>query len=108
MNSMGNPKQQASQGAAQVLALPAQCRLGEAAALKASLLQASAASALLLDGSGVERVDTAALQVLAAFARDLAASGGKPAWRGASDSLREACGLLGLETLLNLPAKQPA
>lgn len=105
---MGNPKQQVSQATVQVLQLPAQCRLGEAAALKASLLQASAAGPPLLDGSEVERVDTAALQVLVAFARDVVAAGGRPAWTGASHSLREACGLLGLETLLNLPAKQPA
>jgi len=42
--------------------------------------------AIELDGSRVERVDTAALQLLVLLRRALDGRGGTLAWRGASDT----------------------
>jgi len=49
-----------------------------------------------LDGSAVERVDTAALQVLIAFARESRNRDIELEWSDVSNSLRSACSLLGL------------
>lgn len=106
----GEPPAQASAAvpagaseAARVL-LPADCRMAAQAALKADLLGALEAGAIVLDGGQVERVDTAALQLLVLFRRELDARGGTLGWHGTSDALNEAAGLLGLAQLLNLPA----
>jgi phospholipid transport system transporter-binding protein len=93
-----------SAAAAAGVRLPADCRMAAQAALKAELLGALAANAIVLDGGQVERVDTAALQLLLLFRRELDARGGTLVWHGASDALNEAAGLLGLAQLLNLPA----
>lgn len=93
---------------ARSVVLPADCRLAEAGALRAALLDAIAQPASRLDGAGVERVDTTALQLLAAFRREAVARGHQTCWTGASDTLREAAELLGLARLLDLPAAQPA
>jgi Anti-anti-sigma regulatory factor (antagonist of anti-sigma factor) len=87
------------------LLLPADCRMAAQAALKEDLLGALKAGAIVLDGSRVERVDTAALQLLVLFRRELHAHGGTLRWLGTSDALNEAAGLLGLAQLLNLPAQ---
>jgi ABC-type transporter Mla MlaB component len=52
----------------------------------------------------VERADTAALQLLVLFRRELQARGGTLDWRGASEAINEAAGLLGLARILELPA----
>ena len=89
--------------AARVL-LPVDCRMAAQTALKAELLGALEAGAIVLEGGQVERVDTAALQLLVLFRRELDARGGTLGWHGTSDALNEAAGLLGLAQLLNLPA----
>jgi phospholipid transport system transporter-binding protein len=89
--------------------LPADCRLAAQAALKAELLGALEKDAIVvLDGSRVERVDTAALQLLVLFRRELQARGGTLDWRGASEAMNEAAGLLGLAQILELPAARLA
>ncbi len=97
-------QQPAANGAA-VVVLPPDCRIAAQVALKAELLGALESSAIvLLDGNQVERVDTAALQLLVLFRRELQARGGTLDWRGASGALNEAAGLLGLAQVLELPA----
>lgn len=88
--------------------LPADCRIAAQAALKEDLLGVLAADAITLDGRAVERIDTAALQLLLVFQRELDARGGKLGWRGTSNALDEAAGLLGLAQILKLPAATPA
>jgi anti-anti-sigma regulatory factor len=91
--------------AAAVVVLPADCRIAAQAALKAELLGALKQGAIVvLDGSQVERADTAALQLLVLFQRELQARGGTLGWRGASEAINEAAGLLGLARILELPA----
>lgn len=101
-------KSTADSKAAGPVVLPADCRIAELPALQAQLRDALAAPAGELDGAAVSRVDTAALQLLAAFRRELAAQGRTLRWLGVSDALREAAGLLGLAQTLDLPAAMPA
>lgn len=91
-----------------VVVLPPDCRMAALPALKAELEAVLAAGAVVLDGHPVERIDTAAVQLLALFRRERNARGGTLAWRGASDALNEAAGLLGLARILELPAATPA
>jgi phospholipid transport system transporter-binding protein len=49
-----------------------------------------------LDASRVERVDTAAVQLLAVFCRSARDAGLKPRWHATSEAMREATALLGL------------
>ncbi|WP_267223544.1 STAS domain-containing protein [Dyella silvae] len=95
-------------GQARVIALPADFRLAGLADVKASLLEALDAPAVQLDGTAVERVDTAALQLLLTFRRGAAANGKTPTWSGVSDVMRDAAGVLGLVKALELPATMPA
>lgn len=84
--------------------LPVDCRLASQAILKEQLLGVADARVVVLDGSEVERVDTAFLQLLMLFRRELDVRGGSLTWRGASDALTEGACLLGLTQILDLPA----
>jgi hypothetical protein len=91
--------------AATRLALQADCTLREAGALKARLLElVPGPQGATLEGGGVERIDTAALQLLAAFALREKAAGRPLAWASASGVLRDAGNRLGLAAVLCLPA----
>jgi anti-anti-sigma regulatory factor len=57
-----------------------------------------------IDGGVVDRIDTATLQLLAAFVRDLRADGRSVEWFGCSAVLRRAASSLGLASALSLPA----
>lgn len=59
---------------------------------------------VLIDGGGVERVDTATLQLLVAFIRDVRADGRSVDWKECSAALRRAASALGLESALALAA----
>ena len=93
---------------AAVVQLPADCRLGAQLALKAQLEELLQAGEIVIDVAALERVDTAALQLLVLFRRELEPHGGTLAWRGTNEVLVEAAGLLGLEQLLNLPTATSA
>jgi phospholipid transport system transporter-binding protein len=98
----------ADQSESALVVLPADCRMAAQAALKDELLGALKAGAIVLDGAQVERTDTAALQMLVVFRRELDKQGGTLSWRGTSDALNEAAGLLGLTQILELPAAELA
>ncbi len=91
-----------------VVRLPADCRLAAQAALKEQLQQVLQHGDIVVDAGALERVDTAALQLLVLFRRELEQAGGALAWRGANEVLREAAALLGLEQSLNLPTATSA
>ena len=55
-----------------------------------------------LDGSAIERIDTAALQVLVAFSRESRNRDIELTWANASDPLRNASTLLGLTQELGI------
>ncbi|HKR77032.1 MAG TPA: STAS domain-containing protein [Rhodanobacter sp.] len=95
-------------GAPATVVLPPDCRMAAQAALQAELVAALPGGAVVLDGSRVERVDTAALQLLVLLRRELDGRGGTLAWQGSSEALNDAAGLLGLAKILELPAAGPA
>ena len=73
--------------------------------LKALVLEAldSPFEVVTIDASSVERTDTAALQVLMAFVRDMRRNGRRVEWSGAGEGFLRAarlmglCGVLGVE-----------
>jgi ABC-type transporter Mla MlaB component len=106
MGGKSNNGQATSQPAA--IALPADCRIVELPALQQQLRAALTQPSSILDGTAVERIDSAALQLLYAFGRDAGVRGNPPTWAGVSAPLREAADLLGLTQILALPAALPA
>lgn len=91
-------------GEARVVMLPVSCTLRDTAELKTALLHADEDTPVTLDAAGVERVDTAALQVLAAFTRVRARRGAGVEWRGLNDTFMQAARLLGLTAHLGIQA----
>jgi ABC-type transporter Mla MlaB component len=99
------PVAAASQPASTTFALTGECMVAEATALKKSL------AALLdeprpvtLDVAALQRIDTAGLQVITAFVRERAGAGRTVEWQGTAPVLATAAQLLGLTSLLKLPA----
>ena len=87
------------------LALPAECTLAEAEGLKlrlTSLLRES--QPVTLELTDVRRIDTASMQLLAAFVRDRGASNRPVRIESASAAFVEAARLLGLSALLGASA----
>lgn len=88
------------------LTLAAECTVAEADALKADLLHLLDDSrAVTLDVTGLQRIDTAGLQLLAAFVRDRRTAGHRVEWQGRAPALETAAGLLGLRSMLELPGE---
>lgn len=84
--------------------LGANCTIHEAAALKAHMLeQLGRPSPYEIDGSAVERIDAAGVQLLVAFALDCLERGLGYIWHGRSAALEEAIGLLSVGALLDSP-----
>jgi anti-anti-sigma regulatory factor len=60
--------------------------------------------AITLDGGGIEGIDGAGLQLLAALMRDASGQGIEVNWSGASDALKAAADQVGLTDVLGLSA----
>jgi ABC-type transporter Mla MlaB component len=89
-----------------VVVLAANCSVKDAAALKTSLCAvANEGTAVTLDVSAVERVDTATMQLLCAFVRDRGGRKQNVTWRGESQALQDAVRLLGVGALLGFESK---
>jgi len=87
-----------------ILALTAECVVAGASALKESLARLlDEPQPITLDITGLQRIDTAGLQVLTAFVRERASHGRAVEWHGAAPALTGAAQLLGLTSLLGLP-----
>ena len=88
-----------------IIHLGAHLTIREAVPLRAELLErVDAVDPVGLDASGVQKVDTAGLQVLLAFTDQRRRAGNHVAWTGCSESLRKAAALLAMEAALGLPA----
>jgi ABC-type transporter Mla MlaB component len=88
------------------LALAAECTVAEADSLKAELARRlNEPAPVAVDVSALQRIDTAALQLLAAFVRDRRTAGRAVEWRGRAAALDSAAGLLGLSEMLELPGE---
>jgi phospholipid transport system transporter-binding protein len=88
--------------------MPADFRIGDVTDMHRQLTAALDAPQIVLDGTTVERVDTAALQLLVVFQREVQKRGSQMNWAGVSVPLHDAASQLGLAQVLALPAKQPA
>lgn len=78
--------------------LPVSAGVRECAALKQQLLGlVESADAVIIDISGVELVDTAALQLLFAFGRERNANGLMTIWQGDSPTFLSAAAAMGLQ-----------
>jgi anti-anti-sigma regulatory factor len=87
------------------IVLDAVITIAEAAALKDQLLpHINRKGEIYVDGSRVQSVDTAGLQVLLAFVRTLRGHDAVVHWTGVSDSLQETAELLGVASLIGLRA----
>jgi ABC-type transporter Mla MlaB component len=87
------------------VALAAECLVAGASTLKESLASLlDEPQPITLDITALQRIDTAGLQVLAAFIRERAGHGRTVTWRGTAPALTSAAQLLGLTSLLGLPA----
>lgn len=86
------------------VALASNSTVKDAVALKDSLSAvANAAAAVVIDASGVERIDTATIQLLCAFVRERVAAQRSVVWQGSPPALLDAARLLGVQALLSLP-----
>ncbi|MHB1871565.1 MAG: STAS domain-containing protein [Steroidobacteraceae bacterium] len=83
------------------IVLEAECTLAGAARLRDVLCaRLPQPGVVVLDATAVARVDTAALQLLAAFVRDRRLAGGPVEWRAVSEELTDAARVLGMDTML--------
>ena len=83
----------------------AECTVADASSLKAGLAKLlDDTDIVTLDISAVQRIDTAGLQLIAMFVREREARGRQVRWQGAAPVLATAAELLGLGSLLKLPA----
>ena len=84
--------------------LGASCTIHEAPALRSHLIdQASHPGPYELDGSAVQQIDTAGVQLVVAFALDCLEKGVHYVWTGRSPQLEEAIRTLGVSALLESP-----
>lgn len=86
------------------------CTIREAVALKAHLLdQLATRKSIEIDGSGVDHIDTAGVQLLVALVRECGDSNIRVTWREWSAVVSEALRTLGVTTLAGIPvaATQP-
>jgi len=87
------------------LALAAECMVSGASSLKESLATLlDEPLPVTLDITTLQRIDTAGLQVITAFVRERAGHGRTVEWQGTAPALTTAAQLLGLTSLLRLPA----
>jgi ABC-type transporter Mla MlaB component len=91
--------------AASTLALTAECTVSDAPSLKERLAGlVGEPQAVTLDISALQRIDTAGMQVITAFVRERTGHGRPVEWQGTAPVLATAARLLGLTSLLKLPA----
>ncbi len=84
-------------------ALQSHCTLDQVAALHAELLELLPVSEpVVIDASAVELIDSAGLQVLAAFVTSRSAAGRDVVWQQPEGVLADAASAVGLEGLMNL------
>lgn len=83
--------------------LAAQLTIAHAADLHRELtLRMAGGNPLIIDGTRVEQIDTAALQLLVGCWRSCAQRNIPCSWRGASENLRRSAALIGVTAFLHL------
>lgn len=103
-NETASNEGEADRGAHSVLRLDADCTIREAKALKQQLLgHLESPAPLFIDGSAVERADTAGVQLMVAFSLDCLERGISFSWPFRSAPLKRAIEMLGVGALLECP-----
>jgi anti-anti-sigma regulatory factor len=98
----------ANSSRAGLFVLSADCTVAESGALKCALLDILEQSTpVTLDIAAVQRIDTAGMQLIAAFVRERESHGLKVEWRGAAPAFTSAARLLGVAPVLSLPDPAP-
>lgn len=93
----------ASSSTGSTLRLATLCTVREASELRLQMLKLLETSEIVrIDAAGVQRVDTAALQLLVAFVRERSDAKRTVAWDGCSTAFLQAAQRLGLESALAL------
>ena len=89
--------------------LDARTTIVQAADLHRALLaRVTQGEAVVIDGTRVEEIDTAILQLLASLWRTCVERGIACTWHGASDALRQTAVLVGMADLLQFPHSETA
>jgi anti-anti-sigma regulatory factor len=89
--------------------LEARMTIVQAADLHRRLLACVAhGETVVVDGTRVEEIDTAILQLLASLWRTCLARGIACTWRGASDALRQTAALVGVAEMMHFPLVESA
>lgn len=92
-----------------ILTLEAECTLAHAQALKAKLVTLLEHPApVTIEAGATQRIDAAALELLAAFIRDRTANGRRVSWSEALPVIEVAARRIGLGELLQLQPAQRA
>jgi phospholipid transport system transporter-binding protein len=83
--------------------LSADCTVAKSGALKSALLEVlDESTPVTLDIASVQRIDTAGMQLIAAFVRERESHGRKVEWRGSAPAFASAASLLGVASVLRL------
>jgi anti-anti-sigma regulatory factor len=89
--------------------LDARMTIVQAAALHRTLLaRVAQGETIVVDGTRVQEIDTAILQLLASLWRTCLARGIGCIWQGASEPLRQTAALVGVAKLLHFPDSEAA
>lgn len=99
----GAPTEAAAAAAEGVIDLPAQCLLRDAVEYQQRLLKCVGVASVVIDVGAVERIDTAFIQVLLAFARSHADAKQSITWRRVNPEFAESVRLLGVQSVLSVP-----
>ncbi|HEY8537246.1 MAG TPA: STAS domain-containing protein [Steroidobacteraceae bacterium] len=98
-------EQTPSVAAEPTIVLSSICTVKDAEALKGELLRYVDEPSVAIDAGNLERIDTAAMQLLCAFVRDRADRNLRVSWHGTPQPLFEAARLLGVGSMLALSAE---
>ena len=93
----------AASAASAVIELPAQCLLRDAVEYRQRFLDCVEVESVTVDVGAVDRIDTAFIQVLLAFARTRAAAKRVITWQRVSQEFAASVNLLGVRSVLALP-----
>jgi anti-anti-sigma regulatory factor len=87
------------------IVLGTSCTIHEARELREQMMaQAAHSGPFEIDGSSVQQIDTAGVQLVVAFALDCLERGVPYAWKGRSAALDDAIRVLGVGALLESPS----
>jgi anti-anti-sigma regulatory factor len=90
-----------------IIELEARMTIVQAAALHRTLSERLAqAQAIVVDGSRVEEIDTAILQLLTSLWQNSIQRGIVCTWNGVSDAMRRTALLIGVDEMLRFPANE--